>query len=161
VARAPRQDGLFEPNVVLQFFLAAQPVGRLVERAIRKSGMSASDYAILSAIDELEPVTPADVARLTGMPRPTLSATIERLTRAGHLRRRKNPRDGRSYTLALSARGRRAKAENGAALLEAEKQLAARLPHPERATALLADLRVAAEAALDKGELGETEAVPD
>ena len=147
--------------MVLQFFLAAQPVGRLVERAIRKSGMSASDYAILSAIDELEPVTPADVARLTGMPRPTLSATIERLTRAGHLRRRKNPRDGRSYTLALSARGRRAKAENGAALLEAEKQLAARLPHPERATALLADLRVAAEAALDKGELGETEEVPD
>jgi DNA-binding MarR family transcriptional regulator len=150
VTRASRQDGLFEPNVFLQFFLAAQPVGRLVERAIRKSGMSASDYAILSAIDELEPVTPADVARLTGMPRPTLSATIERLSRAGHLRRRKNPRDGRSYTLALSARGRRAKAENGAALLEAEKQLAGTLSHPEQVKAQLAELRVAAEAALEE-----------
>lgn len=149
MTRTPRQDGLFEPNAFLQFFLAAQPVGRLVERAIRKSGMSASDYATLSAIDELEPVTPADVARLTGMARPTLSATIERLSRAGHLRRRENPSDGRSYTLALSARGRRAKDENGAALLDAEKRLTARLPNPEQVKALLADLRVAAEAALE------------
>lgn len=149
MTRTPRQDGLFEPNVFLQFFLTGQPVGRLVERAVRRSRLSASDYAILSAIDELEPVTPADVARLTGMPRPTLSATIERLTRAGHLRRRKHPSDGRSYTLALSARGRRAKDESGAALLEAEKQLSARLPHPEQVKAVLADLRAAAEAALE------------
>ena len=66
--RGPRQDGLFEPGLFLQFFLAAQPIGRLIEQAIGDSSMSAPEYAVLSAIDELAPVTPADIARLTGVP---------------------------------------------------------------------------------------------
>lgn len=150
--RAPRQDGLFEPGVFLQFFLAAQPIGRLIEQAIRQSNMSAGDYAVLSAVDELEPVTPADIARLTGIPRPTLSAQIERLMRAGYVRRRKNPRDGRSYMLELTARGRRTKDESGRALLAAHEALAEHLPDDVgQVTAMLGRVRAAAEAALDEG----------
>jgi DNA-binding MarR family transcriptional regulator len=150
VPRGPRQDGLFEPGLFLQFFLAAQPVGQLIERAIRESGMSAADYAVLSAIDELEPVTPADIARLTAIPRPTLTAQIERLTEAGHLKRTDNPSDGRSYMLNLTARGRRTKDENGRALLSASRALQAHLEDDSsELTAVLGRLRSAAEAALD------------
>jgi DNA-binding MarR family transcriptional regulator len=149
VPRTPRQDGLFEPGIFLQFWLAAQPIGRLIEHAIRESKMSAADYAVLSAVDELEPVTPADIARLTGAPRPTLTAQIERLQRAGLVKRRRNPSDGRSYMLELTARGRRTKDENGRALLAAHRALAAHLPDDDRqVTAMLGRLRAAAETAL-------------
>ena len=149
--RAPRQDGLFEPGLFLQFFLAAQPIGRLIEQAIRQSNMSAGDYAVLSAVDELEPVTPADIARLAGIPRPTLTAQIDRLIRAGHVKRRKNPSDGRSYTLELTARGRRTKDENGRALLAAHQALAEHLADEDRQViAMLGRLRAAAETALQR-----------
>jgi DNA-binding MarR family transcriptional regulator len=149
VPRGPRQDGLFEPNLFLQFFLAAQPIGRLIEQAISVSHMSASEYAVLSAIDELAPVTPADIARLTGVPRPTLTAHIDRLVRAGHVERHENPNDGRSYTVDLTARGRNTKDENGRALLAAQQALEAQLDDAANLTAMLGRLRAAAEAALE------------
>jgi DNA-binding MarR family transcriptional regulator len=151
VPRGPRQDGLFEPGLFLQFFLAAQPVGRLIEQAIRDSEMSAAEYAVLSAVDELAPVTPADIARLTGVPRPTLTAHIERLTAAGHIDRRPNPNDGRSYLLDLTVLGAQTMKTNGRALLAAQQALELHLPAGSRElTAMLGHLRVAAEAAADE-----------
>jgi DNA-binding MarR family transcriptional regulator len=148
VPRRPRQDGLFEPGLFLQFFLAAQPIGRLIDQAIRDSSMSAAEYAVLSAIDELAPVTPADIARLTGVPRPTLTAHIERLSRAGQIKRRRNPGDGRSYLLDLTAKGRRTMTQNGRALLAAQQALEAHLADDAgQLTAMLGHLRAAAEAA--------------
>jgi DNA-binding MarR family transcriptional regulator len=150
MTRAPRQDGLFEPNLFLQFFLAGQPLGRLIERAIAPSGMKANEYAVMSAVDELEPVMPSDIARLTGMPRPTLTAHIERLVLDGYVERVQNPHDGRSYMLTLTPRGRRVKDENGRGLLTAFRELMAHLEDdPDELTAALGRLRAAAEAALD------------
>lgn len=149
MSRAQRQDGLFEPGLFLQFFLAAQAVGQLIERAIQQSKLTASEYAALSAIDELGPVTPADVARLTGVPRPTLTAQIEKLVQAQLVRRRDNPDDGRSYTLELTARGRRTKDACGRALLVAGEALDELLEEETaQLVASLGRLRDAAEAAL-------------
>lgn len=150
MTRSPRQNGLFEPNLFLQFFLAGQPLGRLIERAIGASGMKATEYAVLSAVDELEPVMPSDVARITGMPRPTLTTHIERLVGGGLVERVQNPQDGRSYMLTLTSHGRRVKDENGRALGHALTQLEAQLEDdPRELTAALGRLRAAAEAALD------------
>jgi DNA-binding MarR family transcriptional regulator len=146
----PRQDGLFEPNLFLQFFLAGQPLGRLIERAIAASGMKAVEYAVLSAVDELEPVMPSDIARLTGMPRPTLTPYIERLVFNGLIKRVQNPRDGRSYVLTLTPEGHRVKDENGRGLKSAMDELVTHLEDdPDELTAALGRLRAAAEAALD------------
>src|SRR5947209_13646972 len=116
MSRGPRKDGLFEPNLFLQFFLTGQPLGRLIERAIEASGMRATEYALLSAVEELQPVMPSDVARLTGMPRPTLSTLIDRLVQDGLIQRVQNPNDGRSYMLTLTEHGRTVKDANGRAL---------------------------------------------
>ena len=151
MGRLPRKDGLFEPNLFLQSFLTLQPLTRLVERAIQPSGMGAGDYAVLSAIDELEPIKPSDVSRLTGVPRPTLTAVIERLSGQGLIERAPNPRDGRSYQLTLTAAGRAIKRENGCRLGAA---LATLEPHLQDGSAdviaTLAQLRVALEATLDE-----------
>jgi DNA-binding MarR family transcriptional regulator len=152
VTREPRQDGLFEPNLFLQFFLAGQPIRRLIEQAIEESGLSAGEYAVFSTIEELEPVTPADVARVVGAPRPTLTAQFEHLIQLGLVRRRPNRADRRSYTLSLSARGRRVKLDAGQALAAATRALDAELGgDTEQTTAVLGRLRAAAEAALDPG----------
>jgi len=150
VPREPRQDGVFEPNLFLQFFLAGQPIRRLIEHAIRDSGLSASEYAVFSAIEELEPVTPADIARVIGAPRPTLTTQIDHLLRLGLVRRQPNQRDKRSYTLRLTARGRRVKLETGRALLAATRALDTELGgESEETTAMLGRLRAAAESALE------------
>lgn len=125
--RTPRKDGLYEPNLFLQFFLTGQPIGRLIERVIAPSGMKATEYAVLSAVDELEPVMPSDVSRLTGIPRPTLTPHIERLVAAGYVGRVPNARDGRSYMLTLTPEGHRVKDESGRALDVALRSLLAHL----------------------------------
>jgi DNA-binding MarR family transcriptional regulator len=152
VPREPRQDGLFEPNLFLQFFLAGQPIRRLIEQAIRDSGLSANEYAVFSAIEELEPVTPADIARVIGAPRPTLTTQIDHLIRLGLVRRQPHRRDKRSYTLRLTARGRRVKLEAGRGLLAAERALDTALEGESgETTAMLGRLRTAAEAAVEPG----------
>jgi DNA-binding MarR family transcriptional regulator len=147
--RAARKDGLYEPNLFLQFFLTGQPIGRLIERAIAPSGMKSTEYAVLSAVHELEPVMPTDVARLTGMPRPTLTPYIERLVTADYVGRVPNPRDGRSYMLTLTPEGRRVKDESGRALGIALQRLAAHLEGDvDELTGALGRLREAAEETL-------------
>lgn len=148
--RVARSDGLYEPNLLLQFFLAGQPLGRLIERAIAPSGMKASEYAILSAVEELEPVVPGDIARLTGIPQSTLTPYLERLTGAGYVERGRNPRDGRSYLLQLTPQGRRVKDESGRALSVLLRELDDRLEGGAGAlTRDLGRLREAAEVLLD------------
>jgi DNA-binding MarR family transcriptional regulator len=135
----------------LQFFLTGQPIGRLVERAIAPSGMRATEYAVLSAVDELEPVMPSDIARLTGMPRPTLTPYIERLAARGYIDRIPNPDDGRSYKLALTPGGRRVKDESGRALGVALRDLLSLLEGDvDDLTSALDRLRKAAEAAIEE-----------
>jgi DNA-binding MarR family transcriptional regulator len=149
--RGTRKDGLFEPNLFFQFFLAGQPLGRLIDRALAPTGMRAAEYAILSAVDELEPVMPSDIARLTGTPRPTLTSLIERLVQDGFVERVRNPRDGRSYTLALTPDGRLVKDRNGLALGRALDQLIRHLDDdPAEITAALGRLRTGAESALSE-----------
>lgn len=148
--RTARSDGLYEPNLLLQFFLTGQPLSRLIDRVIAPSGMTAGEYAILSAVDELEPVVPSDIARLTGMPRPTLTPYLERLAAAEYVERVPNPRDGRSYLLKLTPEGRRVKEKSGSALNVLLQDLDARLQGDSDAlTRDLGRLREAAEALLE------------
>jgi DNA-binding MarR family transcriptional regulator len=148
----------------LQFFLTGQAMGQLIERVIAPSGMKASEYAILSAIDELEPVVPSDIARLTGMPRPTLTPYLERLSAAAYVERVPNPRDGRSYLLKLTPDGRRVKDESGSALSVLLRDLDARLQGDSDSLSRdLGRLREAAEALLVERVTGRpiTSAVKD
>ena len=64
-------------------------------------------FSFLSWVRLLEPVTPGTLAAETGIPPTTIRDYLRRLSERGDIVRRPNPRDGRSYLVKLTPRGRR------------------------------------------------------
>ena len=89
-------------------FAASQQAKQLLDDALDGAPLDAADYALYSAILDLEPVTPTALSRQLGMPVSTTLDAVRTLERRGHIERSRNPRDGRSYLLALNAAGRAA-----------------------------------------------------
>lgn len=89
-------------------FAASQQAKQLLGNALDGAPLDASEYALYSAILDLEPVTPTALSRRLGMPVTTALDALRALERHGHIERSRNPRDGRSYLLALNAAGRAA-----------------------------------------------------
>jgi DNA-binding MarR family transcriptional regulator len=99
----------------------------------------------------LQPVTPGALAAETGMPATTVRDHIRRLTERGDVRKVRNPADGRSYHLVLSAKGQRLMDRGWPAVKAAFARLA---PHLEREpsdyTERMRELRVALKHALSE-----------
>lgn len=83
-----------------------QQTGRLLDEHIDSSRMGGS-FAVYSVIGAAEPVTPTQLAEILGMPPTSLSYVIRQMHERGHLRRVRNPHDGRSVLLQLTPKGRR------------------------------------------------------
>src|SRR4051794_17594704 len=91
-----------QPGLLLQPLVLSQLAGRLVEDVIAGSDVVGVEYAVASWLGVCDRATPSELARDLGMAPTTLSAVIDRLARKGHVRRRPNPDDGRSYLLELT-----------------------------------------------------------
>ena len=102
-----------QPGLFLQPFVVSQLIGTVLADVVEGSGITASEFAVTSSIAILERVTPTELARTLGMAPTTLSAVIDRVARKGHVRRARNPGDGRSYVLELTAKGKAANARIG------------------------------------------------
>ena len=85
-----------------------QQTGRLLDEHIDMSRMAGGAFAAYSVIGAEEPVTPSRVAELLGMPPTSLSYVVRQMHERGHLKRVRNPADGRSVLLRLTPAGRRA-----------------------------------------------------
>jgi len=83
-----------------------QQTARLLDEHIDSSRMGGS-FAVYSVIGAAEPVTPTHLAEILGMPPTSLSYVIRQMHERGHLRRVRNPDDGRSVLLKLTPKGRR------------------------------------------------------
>jgi DNA-binding MarR family transcriptional regulator len=94
-------------NVFFRTFILSQLIGELLDREIARAGGDSRDLGTLSGIGILGPVTPTELAGFLGMAPTTLSAVLRRLEQAGALRRRRNPDDGRSVLVELTAKGRK------------------------------------------------------
>jgi DNA-binding MarR family transcriptional regulator len=79
----------------------------LVERELAADGVEANGYATLSLIGAREGMRLTELAEQLGMPLTTASDVVRRLESRGHVRRRPNPDDGRSFLFELTARGDR------------------------------------------------------
>ena len=79
--------------------------GSLLDRALRGSELSASDFGLYSLLRFSGPMTATDVSRRTGMPPTTVSQQIRRLDERGHLGRQPHPDDARSTLLSLTDTG--------------------------------------------------------
>jgi DNA-binding MarR family transcriptional regulator len=94
-------------NVLLDSWTAAQRVDQLVTRELKAAGVWTPHYALLSMICIREPITPTSLAQEMGVAPTTLSDRLQELLMLGHVRRTKNPDDGRSYLIRSTAAGRR------------------------------------------------------
>lgn len=69
------------------------------EAVARKSGMGVSEHKCLGALSLLGPVTAGQLARETGFTTGAITGIVDRLERAGLVRREPNPEDRRSVVI--------------------------------------------------------------
>ena len=120
-----------EDAVLLQeLYSAGSLVESLVNAELREGGIAPELFSFLSWVRLLEPVTPGTLAAETGIPPTTIRDYLRRLNERGDIVRRPNPRDGRSYLVKLTPRGRRL-VDRGAPLVGAVfRRVEPHLPRP-------------------------------
>jgi DNA-binding MarR family transcriptional regulator len=101
---AEARDAL-RTTLLFDVFALNQAVARFLADAMRGSPLTPLEYAISSAIFELECGSPSALASRLGMPLTTLADHLARLETRGHARRLPNPRDRRSQLVTLTAVG--------------------------------------------------------
>ena len=69
-------------------------------------GLTPTFLSALASIDRNQPVTPARLAEIEGIKRPTATRLISHLLEEGMVERAADPRDRRSFTLSLSEEGK-------------------------------------------------------
>jgi len=99
-----RRDPL-DTSLLFDVFALNQAVGRLLASAMRDGPLTPSEYAVYSAIFELESASPTALAGRLGMRLTTFMDHLRLVEGRGHARRLRNPRDGRSYLVTLTAGG--------------------------------------------------------
>jgi DNA-binding MarR family transcriptional regulator len=132
-------------NVLLQTFRTVDAVRELMAEVVAGSGVTADEWAVLSAIGVLGPVSPTELAARL---RTTISRYVSGLVDAGLAARSANPDDGRSYLLELTPAARDVVALVQPRMRAALDRLAAAAPVDEIAAALV-ELERAARAAVD------------
>lgn len=103
-------------NVLFPLFVCGGLSNALLQREIRGSGLTPSEFGVISAIAVWGPLTPSELATRVGLPPTTLSEYVNRFAKRRLVKRARHPEDGRSYHLALTAEGRRRHREAGAGL---------------------------------------------
>jgi DNA-binding MarR family transcriptional regulator len=98
--------------------------------------LSAHQASILDHLDDKEPASLMMLAQHMGVTASTMSLTVDRLVRSGHIVREKDPADARRVCLRLTSAGLRIKTMEK--VLDPERVLAmlARLPAEEREAGL-------------------------
>ena len=86
---------------------AHQRMVQLFDRELAADGVEPDGFAALSLIGVRGSIRLTQLAEELGMPLTTTSDLVRRLESRGHVRRRPNPEDGRSFLFELTARGDR------------------------------------------------------
>ena len=82
-------------------------MAQLVDLELAADGVESDGYAMLSLVGVRGSVRLTELADDLGLPLTTASDVVRRLESRGHVLRRPNPEDGRSFLFELTARGDR------------------------------------------------------
>ena len=142
-----RPDPL-ETSVLFDVFALNQAVGRMLADAMRDGPLTPPEYAVYSAIFELEAASPTELAARLGMRLTTFIDQLRVVEARGHARRVPHPTDRRSYRVVLTAAGLAAHRAAGSLFEAAAERFARELRGGEEAaSAALRAMRAAADAA--------------
>ena len=103
-----------DTNVLFGVWLVSRAATDLLDTALAPSGLTADEFGIYSVLTSAETMTPSELARWMSAAPTTVSSYVKRFEARGHVERRRNPDDGRSFVLRLTPAGRRAHALAGA-----------------------------------------------
>lgn len=135
-------------SLLFDVFALDQSVGRLLDEAMRAGPLSPAEYAVYSAIFELEAASPTQLAARLGMRLTTFMDRLRTLEGRGHAARSGHPTDRRSYLVVLTAAGLEAHRAANRLFERADAAFRAHLPGREAAgKAALLGIRAAADAA--------------
>ena len=137
-------------SLLFDLFVTNQRVGRLLTDAMADVGLRPDEYAVYSAVFDLGPISPTDLARALGMPPTTVSHYMDGMRSAGHLHQARNPRDGRSYLVRLSLDGLAAHRRAHTGFNRAYQSLVARLDDPSAAGQRIREVGEAAQGAIEE-----------
>lgn len=96
-------------------------------------GLRKVEFSLLVLLLANGPLTPRQLAGTLTLTAPTLTLLLDRLQERGLLRRERNPNDGRSQHIVLTAKGRRVADDSAAAAGPMERGLQSRLSRAEHA----------------------------
>jgi DNA-binding MarR family transcriptional regulator len=94
-------------NVLLQMFRTSIAVRELMLVAVKGTGITSAQYAVLGTIAAFRSISPTELAARLRVPPTTISRHVAELVDAGLAVRAPNPSDRRSYLLELTDEGRR------------------------------------------------------
>lgn len=77
------------------------------QRVADRLGINSTDQQILNLVDLLDHVKPGDLTRVTGLSTGGVTVALDRLERAGYVRRERNPKDRRSVIIRMVPERRR------------------------------------------------------
>lgn len=105
---------------------------RLIGELLPRPGVRA-DFAVLSALEELGPMSQAELGRRLGLDRSDVVAVLDRLEDAGSVARAQDPSDRRRNVITLTRAGSRVLADLERHLDDIQKEFLAPLTRGERA----------------------------
>ena len=77
------------------------------QRVADRLRINYTDQQVLNLVDLLSDAKPGDLARLTGLTTGGITMSLDRLEKAGYVRRERNPRDRRSVIIRMAPERRR------------------------------------------------------
>lgn len=138
-------------NVLFDVWLTSRAATGLLDAALAPAGLTADEFGVYSVLTSTDWMTPSELAVWVSAPATTVSSYVKRLEDRGHLERRRNPADGRSFVVRLTPSGRSTHRAAGKAFLPVLEGVLAALGDDEPAVRrAVTRLRVAME------ELGPT-----
>ena len=99
------RGGSAATSLLFDVFALNQAVGRLLDETMRDAPLRPAEYAVASAIFELEAAAPTAVAARLGMRLTTFMDQLRTFERRGFARRIAHPTDRRSYRVVLTTEG--------------------------------------------------------
>lgn len=134
-------------------WIASTRIGVLLDDALADTGIPPGNFGLLSTIGSFGPVTPSEIALITGMPLTTVVFNVRKMISRGHVSRQPHPNDRRSYHLVLTGEGARLFRSAGPAFRRAVDAVRGRLADPDDVLDRTVELAnaVAAEAAARQG----------
>lgn len=153
-------EGPLRTSLLFDVFALDQAVGRLLAVTMRGGPLTPVEYAVYSAIFELEAASPTELAARLGMRLTTFMDQLRLIEGRGHARRLAHPTDGRSYRVALTGAGMAVHRGANERFERAYRAFSARLPDGEAVVreAIRAARRAAEQAASDLA--ADAEATP-